>query len=134
LLAGFQRVFEKVCHGGSSPWPLAFLSAGRLSAPARDDYLKLLERVRPPKFSQEAIPDLITALATDEGQVVATIASDLAAFGEAQRSRSRTSAHSSALALVAAGAIRTLHDLAAHGNEHTRLIATTCLKDLTVAN
>ena len=61
--------------------------AERAAAPVRADYVKLLGRIRPPKFSGEAVPGLISALASTNPQVVAVAASDLTAMGQAVRSR-----------------------------------------------
>jgi HEAT repeat protein len=60
-------------------------SADRAAAPARADYLKLLNRVRPPKFSGDAVPGLIAALASENAEIVSVAASDLIAFQDAVR-------------------------------------------------
>ena len=50
---------------------------------SRTDLLKILERVRPPRFTPEAFPGLVAALASRDPQVIHMAVADLAAFKEA---------------------------------------------------
>jgi HEAT repeat protein len=62
--------------------PSLVKSAEGATPAARDGYLKLLSRIRPRSFSSDAVPGLITALESRNGEIVAVAASDLLAFAD----------------------------------------------------
>ena len=72
-LAGFHDGLPRLI-------PSLVKSAEAADPRTRAGYLKLLSRIRPPKFSGHAVPHLISALSSLNGAIVAVAASDLAAM------------------------------------------------------
>jgi HEAT repeat protein len=96
-----------VFHRGLPPLIPSLVKSAENAAPqVRAGYLKLLSRVRPRSFSGDAVPGLITALGSRDGEIVAVAANDLVAFEDPApspiRAPGRTEARSAILPLIAA--------------------------------
>ena len=87
-------------HGLPPLVPSLVRAAERAEPRARAGYLKLLRRIRPPPFSGDAVPGLIAALASKDGEIVAIAANDVSAFAEQVPSFDRWPARAEASAAV----------------------------------
>jgi HEAT repeat protein len=82
--------------------PLLVRKAEVADTRIRAGYLKLLGRIRPPNFSGDAVPGLITALACKDKAIVAVAANDLLAFEVEGRTPAQIAARSAVPDLIAA--------------------------------
>jgi HEAT repeat protein len=92
-----------VFYRGLSPLIPSLVESADKAAPGTcPGYLKLLSRIRPPNFSGDAVPGLITALASKDKAIVAVAANDLLAFEVAGRTPAQIAARSAVPHLIAA--------------------------------